>query len=55
MASASMGVAVEVFGWAERNAETATARALKLPGYELQRGSARASRPRPSSRSAGPP
>ena len=32
-----MGVAVEVFGWAERHADTATARALKVPGYELQR------------------
>jgi uncharacterized protein YqhQ len=37
VALASMGVAVEVFGWAERHAETATARALKVPGYELQR------------------
>ena len=37
VALASMGVAVEVFGWAERHAETAAARALKVPGYELQR------------------
>ena len=37
VALASMGVAVEVFGWAERHADTATARALKVPGYELQR------------------
>ena len=37
VALASMGVAVEVFGWAERHADTAAARALKVPGYELQR------------------
>ena len=37
VALASMGVAVEVFGWSERHADTATARALKVPGYELQR------------------
>ena len=37
VALASMGVAVEVFGWTERHADTATARALKVPGYELQR------------------
>jgi uncharacterized protein YqhQ len=37
VALASMGVAVEVFGWTERHADTAAARALKVPGYELQR------------------
>jgi uncharacterized protein YqhQ len=37
VAVASMGIAVEVFGWTERHADTATARALKRPGYELQR------------------
>ena len=37
VALASMGIAVEVFGWTERNAETPAARALKVPGYELQR------------------
>jgi len=34
---ASMGAAVEVFAWSERNADTATARALRVPGHELQR------------------
>ncbi|MFN8131937.1 MAG: DUF1385 domain-containing protein [Solirubrobacteraceae bacterium] len=34
---ASAGAAVEVFLWSERHAETRTARALKRPGYELQR------------------
>jgi uncharacterized protein YqhQ len=34
---ASVGAAVEVFAWSERNAETATARALRRPGHELQR------------------
>ena len=34
---ASVGVAVEVFVWSERNAETRTARALRRPGHELQR------------------
>ena len=33
----SIAVAVEVFSWAERHADTALARALKRPGYELQR------------------
>ena len=37
VALASLGVAVEVFGWSERHADTATARALKVPGHELQR------------------
>ena len=31
------GAAVEVFLWSERHAETRTARALRRPGYELQR------------------
>jgi uncharacterized protein YqhQ len=34
---ASLGAAVEVFAWSERNAHTATARALRRPGHELQR------------------
>jgi uncharacterized protein YqhQ len=34
---ASLGAAVEVFAWSERHAETATARALRRPGHELQR------------------
>jgi uncharacterized protein YqhQ len=34
---ASLGAAVEVFAWAERNSETRTARALRVPGNELQR------------------
>jgi uncharacterized protein YqhQ len=33
----SMAVAVEVFGWSERHSETALARALKRPGYQIQR------------------
>src|SRR4051794_10811 len=34
---ASMGAAVEVFAWAERHPETRAARALRLPGHEIQR------------------
>ncbi len=34
---ASLGIAVEVFIWSERNASTAVARALRRPGHELQR------------------
>jgi uncharacterized protein YqhQ len=34
---ASTAVAVEVFSWCERNSGTALARALRRPGYELQR------------------
>jgi uncharacterized protein YqhQ len=34
---ASIGAAVEVFAWSERHAQTATARALRRPGHELQR------------------
>jgi hypothetical protein len=37
VALASSAVAVEVFAWCERNAETRTARALKRPGFEIQR------------------
>ena len=37
VAVASVGVAVEVFAWTERHADTAAARALRKPGYELQR------------------
>jgi uncharacterized protein YqhQ len=34
---ASAAVAVEVFGWTERHAGTPVARALKRPGFEIQR------------------
>ncbi len=34
---ASVGLAVEVFAWSERHADSVTARALRLPGHELQR------------------
>ncbi|MCW3017083.1 MAG: hypothetical protein JWO02_4175 [Solirubrobacterales bacterium] len=34
---ASIGVAVEIFAWSERHSGTLAARALRLPGYELQR------------------
>ena len=34
---ASTAVAVEVFSWSERNAATPLARALRRPGYEIQR------------------
>ncbi len=37
VAVASIGVAVEVFAWTERHGDTAAARALRKPGYELQR------------------
>jgi uncharacterized protein YqhQ len=37
VAVASTAVAVEVFGWSERNAGTRTARALRRPGFEIQR------------------
>jgi uncharacterized protein YqhQ len=37
VALASVGVAVEVFAWSERHSATATARALRRPGHELQR------------------
>ena len=33
----STAAAVEVFAWCERNAETRMARALKRPGFEIQR------------------
>ena len=33
----SLGVAVEVFTWAERHHDSAAARALRVPGHELQR------------------
>jgi uncharacterized protein YqhQ len=32
-----MAIAVEVFAWSERHADTKLARALKRPGYEIQR------------------
>jgi len=34
---ASLGAAVEVFAWSERHHDTAAARALRVPGHELQR------------------
>ena len=37
VALASTAVAVEVFAWCERNAETRVARALRRPGFEIQR------------------
>ena len=33
----STAAAVEVFAWSERNAESPVSKALKRPGYELQR------------------
>ena len=37
VSAASFGAAVEVFAWSERHPDTATARALRVPGHELQR------------------
>jgi uncharacterized protein YqhQ len=37
VAVASVGIAVEVFGWSERHHDSAAARALRVPGHELQR------------------
>jgi uncharacterized protein YqhQ len=37
VALGSVAVAVELFGWSERHADTALAKALRRPGYELQR------------------
>jgi uncharacterized protein YqhQ len=37
VALASTAVAVEVFAWCERNSETRLARALRRPGFEIQR------------------
>ena len=37
VAVASVGAAVEVFAWSERHSGTALSRALRRPGYELQR------------------
>jgi uncharacterized protein YqhQ len=37
VAIASTAVAVEVFAWCERHAETRAARMLKRPGFEIQR------------------
>jgi uncharacterized protein YqhQ len=37
VALASTAAAVEVFAWSERHADSPLARALKRPGYELQR------------------
>jgi uncharacterized protein YqhQ len=37
VAIASTAAAVEVFAWCERNSTTRTARALRRPGFEIQR------------------
>jgi uncharacterized protein YqhQ len=37
VALASTAVAVEVFGWCERHAETGLAKAIRRPGFEIQR------------------
>jgi uncharacterized protein YqhQ len=37
VALGSVAVAVELFGWSERHSETALAKALRRPGYEIQR------------------
>ena len=37
VALASTAAAVEVFAWCERNSDTRAARALRRPGYEIQR------------------
>ena len=37
VALASTAIAVEVFGWCERHSDTAMARAIRRPGFELQR------------------
>lgn len=37
VALGSMGLAVEMFVWSERNAETALAKAYRRPGHEIQR------------------
>ncbi len=37
VALSSLGAAVEVFAWSERHAGSRTARALRRPGFELQR------------------
>jgi uncharacterized protein YqhQ len=37
VALAATGAAVEVFAWCERHADSAASRALRRPGYELQR------------------
>jgi uncharacterized protein YqhQ len=37
VALGSLAFAVEVFGWSERHSETTLAKALRRPGYELQR------------------
>jgi uncharacterized protein YqhQ len=37
VAIASTAAAVEVFAWCERNADTRAARALRRPGFEIQR------------------
>lgn len=34
---ASMGAAVEILAWSERHTDSAAARALRVPGHELQR------------------
>ena len=61
VALGSAAVAVEVFAWSERHEGTVVSRALRRPGYEIQRlvgtreptdGTARGGRARPSTRSS---
>lgn len=37
VALGSLALAVEIFGWSERHADTTLAKALRRPGYEIQR------------------
>jgi len=37
VALGSMAFAVEVFGWSERHADSALAKLVRRPGYEIQR------------------
>jgi uncharacterized protein YqhQ len=37
VALASTAAAVEVFGWCERNAESGLSRAIRRPGFAIQR------------------
>jgi uncharacterized protein YqhQ len=37
VALASTAAAVEVFAWCERNSDTRAARAMRRPGFEIQR------------------
>ena len=37
IAACGVAIAVEIFAWSERNSGTKLAKALKRPGYEIQR------------------